>query len=79
MVACQFALYPLGVERLGPVIDKALEAMQAPEIEIEPGPMSTLVTGDTTAVFAALERAFRAAEAEGSVVMSASFSNACPV
>jgi uncharacterized protein YqgV (UPF0045/DUF77 family) len=79
MISCQFSLYPLGVEQLGPVIDNALVALQAPGLEIETGPMSTMVLGETAAVFAALERAFVAASGEGPVVMTVTLSNACPV
>ena len=79
MIACQFALYPLGVEDLGPVIDRALDALKAPGIEVETGPMSTMLVGETASVFAALQRAFEAAGGESHVVMTATLSNACPV
>ena len=41
--------------------------------------MSTLVTGETTVVFRALEDAFAGASALGHVVMTLTVSNACPV
>jgi microcompartment protein CcmL/EutN len=40
--------------------------------------MSTLVTGDVAAVFAALRHAFDAAAEHGGTVMVATVSNACP-
>jgi tRNA-Thr(GGU) m(6)t(6)A37 methyltransferase TsaA len=41
--------------------------------------MSTIITGDDKAVFAALQEAFRSVAAQGQVVMIVTFSNACPV
>jgi len=41
--------------------------------------MSTLVTGDSAPLFAALGEAFDAAARLGEVVMPVTFSNACPV
>ncbi len=41
--------------------------------------MSTLVTGETAAVFRGLEDAFSRAGALGHVVMTITVSNACPV
>jgi len=77
-VSCQFALYPLGVERLGPQVDKALAVVSAHGLQVQPGPMATLVSGPLDDVFAALADAFRSAAATG-VVLVATVSNACPV
>ena len=41
--------------------------------------MSTIVTGEATTVFSALEQAFVQAGALGHVVMTGHISNACPV
>lgn len=41
--------------------------------------MSTLVTGEAHAIFAALYEGFVRAAAAGHVVMTVTFSNACPV
>jgi hypothetical protein len=41
--------------------------------------MSTLVTGETDVVFAALREGFEAVAATGHVVMTVTVSNACPV
>ena len=43
------------------------------------GPMSTYVTGEAQAVFAALQQAFARASAFGHVVMTVTVSNACPI
>jgi uncharacterized protein YqgV (UPF0045/DUF77 family) len=77
-VSCQFSLYPLGVEHLGPGIRAALSALQDRGLTVEPGPMSSLVSGPLATVFAGLAEAFEAA-AEGQLVLVATVSNACPV
>jgi hypothetical protein len=40
--------------------------------------MSTLITGDDAATFAALQEAFRRVAEQGQVVMAVTFSKACP-
>jgi uncharacterized protein YqgV (UPF0045/DUF77 family) len=77
-VSCQFSLYPLGVEHLGPAITAALSALEERGLAVEAGPMSSVVSGPVDAVFAGLAEAFAAA-AEGSLVLVATVSNACPV
>jgi uncharacterized protein YqgV (UPF0045/DUF77 family) len=79
IISAQVAIYPLRQERLTPAITAVSAALQAAGLRPEPGPMSTLVTGETTAVFRALEDAFARASALGHVVMTLTVSNACPV
>jgi uncharacterized protein YqgV (UPF0045/DUF77 family) len=79
IVSAQVAIYPLRQDRLTPVITAVSTALQAAGLRPEVGPMSTLVTGETTAVFRALEDAFARAFALGHVVMTVTVSNACPV
>jgi tRNA-Thr(GGU) m(6)t(6)A37 methyltransferase TsaA len=78
-VSVQVSLYPLGYESLSPVIDEALRIFREHGLEVEPGAMSSLITGEDTAIFAALQNAFRCAAEHGRVVMIATFSNACPI
>jgi uncharacterized protein YqgV (UPF0045/DUF77 family) len=77
-ITAQVSVYPLRQETLSPAIDKALEIFQAHGLDVDAGTMSSLVTGDDGAVFAALQKAFRWAAAQGHVVMVVTFSNACP-
>jgi len=79
MISCQFSLYPLGVDDLSPAIDAAVAEMKALGLDLDVGPMSTQVTGDTGSVFEGLRRAFDAVAREGHVVMTVTVSNACPV
>jgi len=79
-VAAQVSLYPLRSARLSPSIDQALAIFRAHDLEIRAGTMSTIISGDDEAVFAALRAAFSAVATEGQeVVMVVTISNACPV
>jgi len=48
------------------------------KLNMIPGSMSTLISGDEEQVFAALQEVFHNAASDGQVVMVATFSNACP-
>ena len=78
-IAAQVSLYPLRQASLSPAIVQALRVFQEHGLGVEPGAMSTLITGDDAAIFAALQEAFRRAAEQGQVVMVVTFSNACPV
>lgn len=78
IVSAQIAIYPLRQDRLSPAIAAVSTALQAAGLQPEVGPMSTIVTGETAAVFRALEEAFVRAGALGHVVMTVTLSNACP-
>ena len=78
-IAAQVSLYPLGKQDLSPAIDEALHIFRRHGLEVIPGSMSTLVTGDDEAIFSALQTALRRASEQGRVVMVVTFSNACPL
>jgi uncharacterized protein YqgV (UPF0045/DUF77 family) len=78
-ISAQVSLYPLGEEDLSPAIDKALHIFHEHGLDVEPGPMSTLVMGDDETVFAALQAAFRCVAERGRMVMVVTYSNACPL
>jgi len=78
-VSAQISLYPLRRDHLSPAVQEMQDALAAAGLDVTPGPMSTLVTGDGAAVFDALKTAFLRAAATGHVVMTATISNACPV
>jgi uncharacterized protein YqgV (UPF0045/DUF77 family) len=78
-IAAQVSLYPLRQESLSPAIEEALRVFRAHGLEVQPGAMSTMITGDDVDLFAALQEAFRRVAEQGHVVMVVTFSNACPV
>jgi tRNA-Thr(GGU) m(6)t(6)A37 methyltransferase TsaA len=78
-ITAQVSLYPLRKETLSPTIGETLHIFREHGLHVEPGVMSSLISGDDDAVFAALQDAFRRAAGQGHVVMVTTFSNACPV
>lgn len=78
-ISAQVALYPLRQADLGPAISKAIEIYRAHGLVVSSGTMSTVIAGEADAVFDALKASFRAADALGDVVMTASISNCCPM
>jgi uncharacterized protein YqgV (UPF0045/DUF77 family) len=78
-VSAQISLYPLRQDHLSPVIHEMRVALRVAGLDVTPGPMSTMVTGDGAAVFEALKIAFLRTAATGHIVMTATISNACPI
>jgi len=77
-ISAQVSLYPLGKEELSPAINEALSIFSKHDLEVNPGPMSTLISGDDEAIFSALQTTLRFASEQGRLVMVVTFSNACP-
>jgi uncharacterized protein YqgV (UPF0045/DUF77 family) len=78
-VSAQVSLYPLRQQDISPAIDEALEILARYDLRLEPGRMSTLITGDADATFKALQAAFIHSARTGEVVMVVTISNACPM
>ena len=78
-IAAQVSIYPLREGRLSPSINRALDVFRAQGLEVAPGAMSSVISGDDEALFAALKEVFRQTSEEGEVVMVVTLSNACPV
>jgi uncharacterized protein YqgV (UPF0045/DUF77 family) len=77
-VSAQISLYPLRQARLSPAFEVLRRALECEGLAAQVGPMSTLVTGEASRVFAALQVGFEQAAAGGSIVMVVIVSNACP-
>jgi len=71
VVGCQFSIYPLRQLEIGDSIEAAIRAAKAEGCAIRVGNMSTLITGSEEQVFLALRAAFRAAQAKGPAVLTA--------
>ncbi len=78
-IAAQVSLYPLHQASLSPAIEESLRIFRKHGLEVEPGAMSTIITGNDEAVFAALQEAFHYVAEQEHVVMIVTFSNAYPV
>ncbi len=77
-ISAQVSLYPLRQLSIGPIIREAVRILQKYDLQVEMGPMSTVVWGEEGEVFAALQQAFHQAAEKGDAVMVVTFSNACP-
>jgi uncharacterized protein YqgV (UPF0045/DUF77 family) len=78
MITAQVSLYPLRQVSIGPAIRQAVRVFRQRGLETRIGAMSTLVWGEESTVFAALQEAFHQATERGDTVMTVTFSNACP-
>jgi uncharacterized protein YqgV (UPF0045/DUF77 family) len=79
MISAQVSIYPLRQERLSPSVQAVSDALNSAGLSPDVGSMSTMVTGEADAIFAALREGFARAAAAGHVVMTVTVSNACPV
>ena len=77
--AAQVSLYPLRQPSLSPAIEKALGVFRERGLDVAPGAMSSVVSGEDDALFGALSEVFRQTAEQGDVVMAVTISNGCPV
>jgi len=78
-ISAQISLYPLGKEHLQEEIRAFVKMIEARGLPCTIGSMSTVVSGDSAAVFPALQEAFEYVASRGGYVMVSTISNACPV
>jgi uncharacterized protein YqgV (UPF0045/DUF77 family) len=78
-VSAQISLYPLRQDHSSTAIREVQDALKTAGLHVNPGPMSTFVTGEAGALFDALKASFLRAAETGHVVMTVAVSNACPI
>ena len=78
-IQAELSLYPLKTKELSPSIESFLRAIARKDISIDPGPMSTIVTGESRAVFRAISKGFEKVAKGDEIVLIAKVSNACPL
>ncbi len=76
-IAAQVSLYPLRQPHLSPAIDQVLRIFEQHGLTVEPGAMSTLITGSEMEVFDGLKEAFLWTMSQGETVIVVTLSNAC--
>lgn len=74
-VQAEISFYPLKAQDVTREIITFVEALHAPGIEVELGPLSTLVRGESTAVFDAVKTAYQARAHIGTVAMVVKYVN----
>ena len=77
-VQAEISLYPLQTQEIGKAIDGFVGGLECAGLTVRKGSMSTTVSGDVDAVFAAAGKAFRTVADNGQVVLVLKVSNACP-
>lgn len=65
LIQAEISLYPLGEPDLTLVIHAFLKDLERPGIQIETGPLSSVVSGESEVLFAALREAFERSSAAG--------------
>ena len=78
-IQAEISLYTLGVKSQSPAINDLITVLKKHEIEIEPGRMSSIISGDSDKLFPALQEAFETVSENSHIVMTFKISNACPV
>ena len=78
-LSAQISLYPLRQDHIGPAVECVRRVLEEHGLEPDVGPMSTLVWGESQALFDAIRQAFEDAGASGDVAMVITVSNACPI
>ena len=77
-VAMQISIYALKAQHFSPSIGKAMDIFRAKGMNVEKGAMSTIVSGDSVPLFAALKEVYESLAEKGELVMIVTLSNACP-
>ncbi len=77
-LACQFSLYPLGTREYGKFIREIIADLDGFEgMDVEVGPMSTMIRGSQEAVWELLKKVSNKAGQRGEFVLTLTVSNVC--
>ncbi len=77
-ISIQISLYPLGDVDITEEIFRLLSVFTSHGLEYTLGSMSTVINGETSMVFQALEEAYRQAAERGTFVLVCTMSNGVP-
>lgn len=78
IVQAEISLYPLGESEYGGRIEAFIEKLQSSGLDVEPGKMSTIISGECRDVFGILADAYEGDIATSASVLTIKVSNACP-
>ncbi len=79
-LSCQMALYPLGQKNYGEIIGEVIAELEGEEgVNMEVGPLSTLLQGPAQAIWEIIGDISRKADQKGDFVLQLTVSNACGV
>ena len=77
-VMAEVAVYPLREPEIGPFLLEFLQQLARPGLQVQPGPMSTLLVGEATTVFGALREAYQWAAQQRQVVLRVTVTGEAP-
>jgi uncharacterized protein YqgV (UPF0045/DUF77 family) len=77
-VQAEISLYPLGEPDLLPPIEEFLNVLKEEGLEPRTGSMSSIVVGESGALFPAIAKAFERIAVHHRCVLVLKYSNACP-
>ena len=76
-ISAELSLYPLKTNSLENAINRFIDGLSQAGVPVNPGPMSTMVVGDSEKLFRIIATCFEKACRDDEVVLIAKFSNAC--
>jgi uncharacterized protein YqgV (UPF0045/DUF77 family) len=78
-ITAQISLYPLGTDDISSKIQRFTDTLIQRGLSVRVGPMSSHIEGESELLFDAVRLAFdEIATGDNKVVLTATFSNACP-
>jgi uncharacterized protein YqgV (UPF0045/DUF77 family) len=77
-ITAEFSLYPLKTADVTPAIVEFIDCVREAGLQVQPGPISTLVTGEIAEVFPALQRAYELSCRQGAAVLVVKTANVGP-
>jgi len=78
IVQAEISLYPLGESEYGTRIKSFIEKLEKSGLDVKPGSMSTIISGECGDVFRILSEAYEGDISSGDSVLTVKVSNACP-
>jgi len=78
-IQAELSLYPLKTEGLASLIEDFLQGLPQKGLSVNTGAMSTVVSGESGALFRAISESFEKVAKLNEIVLIAKFSNACPL
>lgn len=79
IVTVEISYYPLEKDYNTPILDFIKGLTENPKIKLEPGKMSSLITGEYKEVMEALTESMHVLMQESASIFNIKISNACPV
>jgi uncharacterized protein YqgV (UPF0045/DUF77 family) len=78
-IAAQVSIYPLRQPSLSNTINESFNILKQYDLEVVPGTMSSVISGDEDTLFTAIKDVMHKTSEKGEIVMIVTFSNTCPV